>query len=173
MAMLDQNGNVEWTWWRRHGDTWSDSHTRSIREVIYRLWEGTRRLSLRHIMCEKIPFWLRCVHPNTLITAQLIQNCEEPRQTHANKTVVQIRTIRYPVYSQIRLNRMSWQRSSTKPIQKTNPVLWVCMAFHSFVHIHVYLYIYISIYLSIYLSIYRFIDLSIYLAIYLSIYLSI
>ena len=102
-------------WWRRHGDTWSDSHTRSIREVIYRLWEGTRRLSLRHIMCEKIPFWLRFFHPNTLITAQFIQNCEERRQTHLGKTIVYIRTN----YAR-RKNLYMFERSDWKPGERDN-----------------------------------------------------
>ena len=90
--------------------------TRSIREVIYLfLWEGTRRLSLRHIMCEKIPFWLRFFHPNTLITAQFIQNCEERRQTHLGKTSVQIHTN----YAR-RKNLYMCERSDWKPGERDN-----------------------------------------------------
>ena len=40
--------------------------------TIPTIWEDTRSLSLRHIMYEKIPFYPRCFHPNTLKTAQFI-----------------------------------------------------------------------------------------------------
>ena len=51
--------------WRYHGAI-------PIREDIDYIWEDTRSLSLRHIMYEKIPFYPRCFHPNTLKTAQFI-----------------------------------------------------------------------------------------------------